>query len=140
VNVNWQKKAQQFVMTSSQDWFSDHRGIAAWDDIGTPRCVAYGNDGYATDVRSQVEVGVLRKYLGEIGVKELGFAVCPDGYGWLMIIGADHSKVTVDLLQRAWMGATFKVRFQGSQATVDELVEEIWAEVLAGVEAEPAVG
>ena len=47
--------------------------------------IAFGNDGYATDQATQETVDLLRRRLSAAGLKEVGFAVSPEGgFTWVI--------------------------------------------------------
>jgi hypothetical protein len=64
----------------------------------------FGNDGYEIPPqsdqgdceRAQVEVHLLRQRLSDLGVREMGFGLCEDGYTWAMIVLNDN---------RVWLAA-----------------------------------
>jgi hypothetical protein len=61
--------------------FEAHRGAFWWDEQS--RCaIAFGNDGYSQDERSQREVALLREVYTAAGGQELGFATAGEGYTW----------------------------------------------------------
>jgi hypothetical protein len=47
--------------------------------------IAFGNDGYATNERTKEAVDLLRRRLSDAGLKEVGFAVSPEGgFTWVI--------------------------------------------------------
>jgi hypothetical protein len=69
-----------------EDCHQAHRGAFWWDE-GKRVAIAFGNDGYSSDPRSQGEVAALRVLLKEWGGIELGFATEDgegEGYGWAL--------------------------------------------------------
>jgi hypothetical protein len=74
---------QSIVDRIYNDCHEAHRGAFWWD---RPRriAVAFGNDGYATDARSQREVAELRKMLAGGRSREIGFATAAEGYSWAL--------------------------------------------------------
>jgi hypothetical protein len=65
------------------DCFEAHRGAFWWDEASRV-AVAFGNDGYAQDVRARSEVAAVRRLLAEDGGEELAFATDEDGYSWAL--------------------------------------------------------
>jgi hypothetical protein len=55
---------------------------------------AFGNDGPLTDERVKREVTFLRQRLPELGIRELGFGISPDGKGWALLVEAETFSAT----------------------------------------------
>ncbi len=69
--------------------------------------VAFGNDGYEQDPRSQLEVARFRDVLQSLGVAEVGFGLdSQERYTWalLFVPGAAPLEFYEQLLWAAWTG------------------------------------
>jgi hypothetical protein len=88
--IDWQAEATAAANFAFAEMFEAHRGAIPWRDLGVS--VAFGNDGYTQDERSQRDVVVLRDLLAGVGLVELGFGTDPeDGYTWALLVQtADH--------------------------------------------------
>src|SRR5262245_7171293 len=82
--TDWNAEAQKTANYVHESMFQAHRGAMAWHN---GIIIAFGNDGYAKDPRSQQEVEYLRRRLADTfgAPLELGFGVSGD-YTWAMIL------------------------------------------------------
>ncbi len=94
----------------SRDSFQSHRGVSDTGKAGY--LVLYGNDGYSQDPRTRLEVDLVRAWLKNARVYEVGFGLDPaDGYTWAMIVHnarGDDEKLAChlwDCVQAAWRTA-----------------------------------
>src|SRR5262245_5021859 len=112
---------QKILAMTSKECFAAHRGAFWWDEPSRT-AVAFGNDGYATDRRSHLEVEALRQFLAHYGGKELGFAKdAKEGYSWAL--GCElPPDLTPDLLDAALRFAWDRLshaRHKGQELTLD---------------------
>jgi hypothetical protein len=110
--LTWQEKAAAWVESITVSLMEAHRG-AFFPEPGV--LILFGNDGYATDARSQGEVEYVRKRLPDFEAKELGFATDKDGgYSWAMLVQ----------LPAAGEGA--QIRLFGSETVRERFTNLIW--------------
>ena len=65
----------------------------------------FGHDDYLNDVRAREEVTLLRKYLADAGIPELGFGLSDDGRTWVMAVWSDDEAALNQALFQAWQNA-----------------------------------
>jgi hypothetical protein len=96
--MNWSREAARQANHVSEHLFAAHRGALPWRVAGYT--VVFGNDGYSPaadgdpgDGSSPMVFAKVREHLAVVGVEELGFGLCDDGYSWAMIVrtGDSHS-------------------------------------------------
>ena len=89
------KKTKSFATRAYRRNFSVHRGARK---VAPNECVIFGNDGFTSDVRSQVEVAKLVQELDRLGIKIVGFGLGEDeGYTWALRV-AFHDDFVLDRL------------------------------------------
>jgi hypothetical protein len=97
---------QKIADRLTEECFEAHRGAFWWDEDERV-AIAFGNDGYSTDARSQQEVEAVRDLFDNIGGRELAFATANDGYSWALACELDHHLDVSHLeavLWLAWKG------------------------------------
>ena len=67
--------------------------------------VIYGNDGFADDIRSRIEVVRLVQHLSDEEIEILGFGVDGDGVTWAMEVDSEDHELLEALLWNAWQHA-----------------------------------
>ena len=67
--------------------------------------ILFGHCQPFADRRAAEEVKLLRKYLRESGVPELGFGVSPDGKTWVMVVWSTDEAALSQALLEAWQRA-----------------------------------
>jgi hypothetical protein len=103
------------------------RGVIDFPSLGC--VVAFGNDGYAQDVRVRREVELIRLGLPAIGLDVLGFGLSTgEEHTWAMIVDAElgnyrHFSDVVDLVWSSWSRAVAEPR--GRDPRID------WGQVMA---------
>src|SRR6266545_2343618 len=99
---------QKIVDRLSDECQEAHRG-AFWFDETRHLVIAFGNDGHTKDERAKQEVAAVRRYLVEVGGKELGFATnSGSGYSWALICEVKNSKapeILEDIRWATWLRA-----------------------------------
>jgi hypothetical protein len=76
--------------------------------------ILFAHDDYQTDPRARQEVTLLRKYLREHGIPELGFGLSADRKTWLMVVWSQDDKALAGALFDAWhtaFGAEAEIQF-----------------------------
>lgn len=98
------KTTKSFATKAYRRNFSAHRGARR---VARNECVVFGNDGFSSDVRSQVEVARLVQELDRLGIKIVGFGLGKDdGYTWAMRV-AFHDDFLLDrLVWHIWFVAS----------------------------------
>ena len=99
---DWNAAAAAVAEHISAHLFGVHRGSVPWRN--SRLSVVFGNDGYDIPPapgqgdceRAQVEVHLLRRRLSDLGIREMGFGLCDDGYTWAMIVHSGN---------RVWLAA-----------------------------------
>jgi hypothetical protein len=106
--------ARQAAEFAADNLFHVHRGTFRWCGYAA----IFGNDGYARDERSRLQVDILRQYLDEAGIEEVAFGldertVDPDdgtpieaddrGYTWAMLVRPRNAGAPLpDLHELVW--------------------------------------
>jgi hypothetical protein len=67
--------------------------------------VLFAHDEYEKDPRSQQEVTLLRKYLADNSIPELGFGLSNDGKTWVMVVWSQDEAALKKALFDAWQTA-----------------------------------
>lgn len=67
--------------------------------------ILFAHDDYETDPRARQEVSLLRKYLQESGIPELGFGLSADRKTWVMVVWSQDDKALSKALFDAWQTA-----------------------------------
>ena len=67
--------------------FAANRGAMRWDHAGVT--VVFGNDGLDRNPRAKDEVAAVRNHIADRGIRELGFATCPGGYSWAILVQSE---------------------------------------------------
>lgn len=67
--------------------------------------ILFAHDDYETDPRAREEVNLLRKYLQEDGIPELGFGLSADRRTWVMVVWSQDDKALAKALFDAWQTA-----------------------------------
>jgi hypothetical protein len=92
--------AQSWATYVNEHHFEVHRGASEVDNLaecGDGECIIFGNDGFAQEVRVQVEVARLVQTLERLGIPINGFGLSDEeGYSWALIVTCND----VDLLDR----------------------------------------
>jgi hypothetical protein len=103
-----------------QNMASLHRGAFMVRCVADGSLVAaiFGNDGYAGDEKTRREVGLVREWLREGQVEELGFGLTPDYSSWALLVRADTSRFQTPL-GKAFCTEMFK-------AYLEDTVEAAW--------------
>lgn len=64
--------------------------------------ILFAHDDYETDPRARQEVSLLRQYLQENGIPELGFGLSADRRTWVMVVWSQDDKALAKALFDAW--------------------------------------
>lgn len=64
--------------------------------------ILFAHDHYESDPRARQEVGLLRKYLQENGIPELGFGLSKDRKTWVMVVWSQDDTALAKALFDAW--------------------------------------
>lgn len=67
--------------------------------------ILFAHDHYETDFRARQEVTLLRKFLDENGIPELGFGLSSDRKTWVMVVWSQDDKALAQALFDAWQTA-----------------------------------
>lgn len=67
--------------------------------------ILFAHDNYESDPRARREVSLLRKYLHENGIPELGFGLSTDRRTWVMVVWSQDDKALAKALFDAWQTA-----------------------------------
>ena len=67
--------------------------------------VLFGHDDYLSDPRAREEVTLLRGYLKDAGIPELGFGLSKDGRTWVMVVWSEDEAMLSQALFNAWQTA-----------------------------------
>jgi hypothetical protein len=67
--------------------------------------VLFAHDDYLTDPRARQEISLLRAYLRESGIPELGFGTSDDGKAWVMVVWSTDDAALSKALFNAWQTA-----------------------------------
>ena len=84
------------------------RGAAELADIDAESveiCLIFGNDGFATDARSQREVATVVRKLVEMEIEILGFGVESTGHTWAIKVQHNDHETLLLLVRNAWHDA-----------------------------------
>jgi hypothetical protein len=76
--------------------------------------ILFAHDDYETDPRAWQEVSLLRKYLQESGIPELGFGLSADRKTWVMVVWSQDERALAKALFDAWQtafGAEAEIQF-----------------------------
>jgi hypothetical protein len=68
-------------------------------------CVIFAHDDFQNDPRAREEVSLLRKYLHDNAVPELGFGLSADGLTWVMVVWSQDEAALKTALFDAWQTA-----------------------------------
>ena len=67
--------------------------------------ILFAHDDYESDPRAQQTVALLRRYLSENGIPELGFGLSADRQTWVMVVWSQDDKSLSKALFDAWQTA-----------------------------------
>lgn len=67
--------------------------------------ILFGHDDYLRDPRAREEVTLLRGYLAEAKIPQLGFGLSDDGRTWVMVVWSQDADALNRALLRAWQDA-----------------------------------
>jgi hypothetical protein len=67
--------------------------------------VLFAQDDYVNDPRARDEVTLLRKFLRDSGIPELGFGTSTDGRAWVMVVWSTDEAALSHALFEAWQTA-----------------------------------
>jgi len=67
--------------------------------------VLFAHDDYANDPRARKGVALLRQYLRDAGIPELGFGTSDDGRTWVMVVWSQDEQTLQRALFQAWQTA-----------------------------------
>ncbi|HEY2585027.1 MAG TPA: hypothetical protein VGI81_04590 [Tepidisphaeraceae bacterium] len=67
--------------------------------------ILFAHDDYETDPRAQQTVALVRRYLAENGIPELGFGLSADRKTWVMVVWSQDDKSLSKALFDAWQTA-----------------------------------
>lgn len=109
--VDWNADARDNANRIQRDMPGSGRGAFQTDAPGV--CVAYGNDDCAGDHHARLEVTLLRQYLDDGRIRELGFGTSDDGRTWCMMVQSNDADGLTDALLDAWRIA-FEVKGDGT--------------------------
>lgn len=76
--------------------------------------ILFAHDDYETDSRARQEVALLRRYLHDNNVPELGFGLSTDRKTWVMVVWSQDDKALAKALFDAWQtafNATERIQF-----------------------------
>jgi hypothetical protein len=112
--------ASILAMYVHQNLASIHRGALMIRCVADGSLVAavFGNDGYIANDKARREVDLVRVWLREGLVEELGFGLTPDGTSWALLVRADNSRFQT-ALGKAFHTEMFK-------AYLDDTVQAAW--------------
>jgi len=120
----WDLAATREAEHIYHNMFEAHRGVVRSRHRGI--MAAFGNDGYAVDVKAKREVEAARQCIAADGGTVLGFGTGPEGYTWTLLFWpgkVTRAKLTAALWE-AWLrdvptdtpGVTFFELLQSSIA------------------------
>jgi hypothetical protein len=67
--------------------------------------ILFAHDNYESDSRARQEVSLLRKYLHENGIPEMGFGLSADRKTWVMVVWSQDDQSLAKALFDAWQTA-----------------------------------
>lgn len=76
--------------------------------------VLFAQDDFERDPRAKEEVSLLRQFLRDNGIPELGFGASTDGHAWVMVVWSTDEAALSKALFDAWQtafGAAEEIRF-----------------------------
>ena len=113
-----------FIRTSAADQFDQSHGVVAFVDEAryNPRhgasSIATGNDNYGADGKARWEVDLVRQWLKNTGIEELGFGLSADSHTWALLVRADSQHYQTDV------GRAFQMEML--KASLDDALRGAW--------------
>ena len=97
-----------------------HRGAMLVRCTGNHETLAavFGNDNYRADLKARHEVAMVREYLLEAQLQELGFGLSQDGHSWTLLVRTNSSRYQTDV------GKQFEVEML--KVYLDDVVWRAW--------------
>jgi hypothetical protein len=102
--MNWNTEAARLAVDVQEQLYTVLRGAVNWYQPGI--AVAFGNDGYEQDERTERQVRWLRETLPHFNSPVLGFGVSDDGFTWVLIVRTSNVEWLNAVVWRAWREAS----------------------------------
>lgn len=104
------RKAMGWATMAYTRHFDAHRG--SWKVPGKrSECVIFGNDGFASDARAQIEVARLVQKLERLKIEILGFGTSKgDGYSWALRVVFKDADLLDHLVWNVWFSDIFGMK------------------------------
>lgn len=120
VPYNWRLFSRMLALYVRQQMGTTERGamLIRCTADGSMVAALYGNDGYARDARSRCEVELVRRWLKDAAVEELGFGLSSDGVTWALVLRAEKQTYQTQA------GRTFQMEML--KALLDDIVWKAW--------------
>jgi hypothetical protein len=80
--------------------------------------VVFGNDNYGADGKARWEVDLVRQWLKNTGIEELGFGLSADSHTWALLVRADSQHYQTDV------GRAFQMEML--KASLDDALRGAW--------------
>jgi len=132
---NWNEFATVLAMYARKNLSSVHRAamMIPLTINNLTVAVVFGNDNYGADGRARWEVDLVRHWLKNTGIEELGFGLSADAQSWALLVRADSRQYQTDI------GRAFQMEML--KASLDDALRGAWRTAcdLAGNQAEQLV-